>query len=493
MKKFPKVTMNKTLSALLLLGVAFSFITIVNAVSQVPNPGHDISTIGGYNATGDLLYGTSGTNGGLSALSDVATGNALLSGGVGAPPTWGQVNLASMITGTLPVANGGTGQTSTTTAFNALSPLTTKGDLLASDGTNDVRLAVGTNGQVLTASSTATAGVTWATSAGGGTPAGANTNIQFNNAGAFGATNAFTWDNATNDLYLIGPDTGITLTGITNEPAAPAAGNLHLYSKKIAGRMLPKMLGPSGVDTALQPALFSNNMVLFAPSSGTVGTGTGFGTVWTPGGTVTHPTPASTAPAITSQMHRTRYANVVTTTNQTLGVISTAAGLPQFWIGNAAGLGGFFFHTRFIIGLWPANTVRLFAGLTSLATAMTTADTQTAHYVGLWHDTTDGANVLSLVTMNGTTRTKTAIAGATLAAGQGFDFTLFAKPNDTVINYRLVSINTGATLVDTSIATTLPANTTFMGPQVIMSNGTANTTANTTALDINRIYIESDN
>lgn len=65
------------------------------------------------------------------------------------------------LTGTVPVANGGTGQTSATAAFNALSPLTTKGDLLANDGSNDVRLAVGTNGYVLRANSAATTGQEW--------------------------------------------------------------------------------------------------------------------------------------------------------------------------------------------------------------------------------------------------------------------------------------------------------------------------------------------
>lgn len=44
-------------------------------------------------------------------------------------------------TGTLAVANGGTGQTTALAAFEALSPLTTQGDLLYNDGTHDVRLA----------------------------------------------------------------------------------------------------------------------------------------------------------------------------------------------------------------------------------------------------------------------------------------------------------------------------------------------------------------
>lgn len=62
---------------------------------------------------------------------------------------------------TIAIANGGTGQTAKTAAFDALSPTTTKGDLIASDGTNNIRVAVGSGGKVLSANSGATAGVAW--------------------------------------------------------------------------------------------------------------------------------------------------------------------------------------------------------------------------------------------------------------------------------------------------------------------------------------------
>lgn len=58
-------------------------------------------------AVGDLVYASDATT--LSKLADVATGNVLLSGGVGVAPSYGKVGLTTHVTGTLPVANGGTG------------------------------------------------------------------------------------------------------------------------------------------------------------------------------------------------------------------------------------------------------------------------------------------------------------------------------------------------------------------------------------------------
>jgi hypothetical protein len=64
----------------------------------------------GSYTTGDILYANSSTT--LARLNDVATGNALISGGVGVAPSWGKIGLTTHVSGTLPVANGGTGITS---------------------------------------------------------------------------------------------------------------------------------------------------------------------------------------------------------------------------------------------------------------------------------------------------------------------------------------------------------------------------------------------
>jgi hypothetical protein len=68
--------------------------------------------------------------------------------------------------GTVPIANGGTGQTTASAAFNALSPVTTTGDLIIGNGTNSAtRLAIGTNGYLLTSNGTT---ASWAAAPAGG-------------------------------------------------------------------------------------------------------------------------------------------------------------------------------------------------------------------------------------------------------------------------------------------------------------------------------------
>lgn len=68
---------------------------------------------------GDLLYASGSTT--LSRLADVAVNNVLLSGGVGVAPAYGKVGLTTHVSGTLPVASGGTGGTDAATARSNLS------------------------------------------------------------------------------------------------------------------------------------------------------------------------------------------------------------------------------------------------------------------------------------------------------------------------------------------------------------------------------------
>lgn len=61
----------------------------------------------------------------------------------------------------VPIVKGGTGQTTALAGFNAISPLTTKGDILAHTGANNVRQPVGTNGYFLMSDNTSATGVSY--------------------------------------------------------------------------------------------------------------------------------------------------------------------------------------------------------------------------------------------------------------------------------------------------------------------------------------------
>lgn len=81
-----------------------------------------------------------------SALTRVDDTNVTIT--LGGTPTTALLQATSITvgwSGTLAISRGGTGQATALAAFNALSPLATRGDLLTRDATNNVRVAIGAN------------------------------------------------------------------------------------------------------------------------------------------------------------------------------------------------------------------------------------------------------------------------------------------------------------------------------------------------------------
>jgi len=111
------------------------------------------------------INSTGGGGGGGTVTSVELSAPALFT--VTGSPVTTSGTLALTYSGTaLPIANGGTGQTTASAAFNALSPITSTGDLILGNGTNSAtRLAIGTNGQVLTSNGTT---ASWSAATGGG-------------------------------------------------------------------------------------------------------------------------------------------------------------------------------------------------------------------------------------------------------------------------------------------------------------------------------------
>ena len=91
---------------------------------------------------------------GVSGVLPTANGGTNLSSFTSGGAVYA-TSTSALTTGTLPITAGGTGQTTAGAAFNALSPITTTGDLILGNGTNSAtRLAIGANGYLLTSNGT---------------------------------------------------------------------------------------------------------------------------------------------------------------------------------------------------------------------------------------------------------------------------------------------------------------------------------------------------
>jgi Repeat of unknown function (DUF5907) len=130
----------------------------------------------------------------------------------------------------LPVTQGGTGQTTAAAAFNALAPATAVGGLIVGSGTNSyTNVALGASGQCLTSNGQNTV---WGTcGSGGGTPGGANTQLQFDNNGAFGGTANFTYTSTTGVVSLNQLANGNeTIYGTRATDTSPTGNLIHFQN-----------------------------------------------------------------------------------------------------------------------------------------------------------------------------------------------------------------------------------------------------------------------
>ena len=138
-------------------------------------------TAAGLSATLAIASGGSGqttAQAAMNAFAGAVTSGSYLRGNgtnvvmntiqVADVPTLNQntTGTAAGLSATLAIASGGTGQTTASAAFNALSPVTTTGDLILGTGVNTAsRLAIGSNGYLLTSDGTT---ASWAAAPAGG-------------------------------------------------------------------------------------------------------------------------------------------------------------------------------------------------------------------------------------------------------------------------------------------------------------------------------------
>lgn len=267
------------------------------------------------------------------------------------------------------------------------------------------------------------------------------------------------------------------------DPGAPSAGQMRLYAKNIGGRIMPKFAGPSGLDTPIQPALFSNGMAIIAPGAATSLTYFGLAGVSVVG-TVSHPALAATS--LREQMRRAAIASSAAANSASELRVAAA----QCYRGESAGRGGFFFSARFAL---PSTTAlqRCFVGLVNTTSALPTNQVISAltNVIGLGWDSAD--TQLQIMHNDGSGSCTKVALGAGFPVNTPsdvYELILFAAPNAASVSWRVVNLTTGA-VAEGVITTDLPATNTFLGMRAYANNGG---TAAAVTLELLRMYLETD-
>jgi len=284
---------------------------------------------------------------------------------------------------------------------------------------------------------------------------------------------------------------GLFSFGTTTTPSASLDSSAHLFSRTIAGRTLPAFVGPSGLDSAIQPFFGRNKVAVFQPFPGQT-TLTGVGVSPSATGNATAKTSASTN--IYTQTSGIEFLVTTASTSAVAGFrCATASSGLSFWRGNAANFGGFMMVIRFGLptGVSTSSNARVFVGMSNLTNSPTDVNPSSLtsnHNFGVGYDSTD-AN-WQIMTNAATTMTKvdTGIAVPTTNGNEVFEISLFCPPNASYINYQFSLLSAGTVFAGQQ-TTNLPSSTTFMSPRGYHSVGG---TSSVTGFGLMGIYVESD-
>lgn len=175
---------------------------VLTGLLDPPGGGTGISSY----TIGDIIYASGAAV--LSKLADVATGNALISGGVGAAPSWGKIGLTTHINGILPVANGGSGVSALSDILGTANQITVTGGVGRVIGGN---VTLGLPQDIATSSSPTFAGMTLSGLTQGSIPF-------FAASGLISQDNAkLYWDNTNKKMGV-----GLSPTAILHARSTPA-------------------------------------------------------------------------------------------------------------------------------------------------------------------------------------------------------------------------------------------------------------------------------
>lgn len=281
--------------------------------------------------------------------------------------------------------------------------------------------------------------------------------------------------------YQLSPAlTAITFNN-TADPSPPASGTTVLYAKSVCGRSLPKYIGPSGLHSPIQPAVFQNSLWLVQPNTTTTVSAIG-GSV-TSVGTISHPAPSSVSNGYCTNFVSGAVAGNTAGTGQAVAPLNLSSGV--------ASCGGFFFVTR----LWypdanygaGATGSRHFVGVTDQTMAVSVgADNPAGSRLGFALSTNLSETDWMFTSKDGTTETRVS-TGMTFVVGKLYDFFIYARPGATTVYWRIDNI-TDDTTFEGEAMTTLPGTGTYMRAGFQLA--TLTTVARN--VRVKKIYVETD-
>lgn len=288
-----------------------------------------------------------------------------------------------------------------------------------------------------------------------------------------------------NGDHIIDTD-GATIVADDTVPAAPSAGNLKLFGKTLAGAALPAFIGPAGGDTLLQPHIGRRRISMWVPP----GNGNTVNVLGMPGvsfsGTATSRSVATTN--FFTAMKRVGAVSAATATS--IARFSTG-GVSQYFIGDAAGKGGFTAIFRW--GCSDAATVagaRTFVGMCPTALA-NVEPSSLLNMIGVGTDAADsnlqimhndGAGVATKIDLGANFPDHTLSVDA-------YELAIFCPPASSTVAVQVTRLNTGH-VANAVLSTNLPAQTTLLAPQIGRNN---NATALAVGIDMMGVYMETEN
>ncbi len=377
------------------------------------------------------------------------------------------------------VTGSGTGSFATTIANDAVtyakiqnvsaaSKLLGRGD----SGSGDVEEITIGSGLTMTGTTLSASG------GGGGSPGGSTTQVQYNNAGAFGgASNILVKDNS---LVL------------NNEasPTAASANTAKLTATKVGnGISMPSFLSENGLKT-LQPFIGQNRISYLQPLGMSSTIVTTVGMTATAVGTAVAANFANGS--IKDTIRRIEYRGTFAAASIG-GFTTTPNGI--VWFGNVANAGGFLYVHRWGIGQGPVNSsaYRAFTGFRNVTSAPT--DVEPSSLINMFGVGCDGLDTQLQFMHNDGSGTATKIPlGAnflkpTTDREAYYELIMYSAPNTSTVQYSIRNLDTGNSTTG-SVSTNLPSNILQFQPFGYVSSGGV---ANQMSYSFAYMYIQENN